>query len=106
MSHICVPDHAGTAYRHGDVELIWADTLRPSHNIYLDDLRPPSDGELRAAEVTAEATRQRLVRQQHIFFKTVQEHVYNTTVPAICLPHTGFAGVWTPATHAEFSNST
>ena len=31
----------------------------------------------------------------------VQEHVYNTTVPATCLPHTGFAGVWTPATHAE-----
>ena len=29
-------------------------------------------------------------------FKTV----YNTTVPAPCLPHTGFAGVWTPATHA------
>ena len=31
----------------------------------------------------------------------VQEHVYNITVPATCLPHTGFAGVWTPATHAE-----
>ena len=31
----------------------------------------------------------------------VQEHVYNTTVPATCLPHTGFAGVWTPATYAE-----
>ena len=28
--------------------------------------------------------------------------VYNTTVPATCLPHTGFAGAWTPATHAEF----
>ena len=28
----------------------------------------------------------------------VQEHVYNTTVPATCLPRTGFAGVWTPAT--------
>ena len=38
--------------------------------------------------------------------ETVQEHVYNTTVPATCLPHTGFAGVWTPATHAEFSNGT
>ena len=37
---------------------------------------------------------------------SVQEHVYNTTVPATCLPHTGFAGVWTPATHAEFSNGT
>ena len=24
-------------------------------------------------------------------------HVYNTTVPATCLPHTGFAGAWTPA---------
>ena len=35
-------------------------------------------------------------------FKTV----YNTTVPAPCLPHTGFTGVWTPATHAEFSNGT
>ena len=31
----------------------------------------------------------------------IQEHVYNITVPATCLPHTGFAGVWTPATHAE-----
>ena len=38
--------------------------------------------------------------------ETVQEHVYNTTVPATCLPHIGFAGVWTPATHAEFSNGT
>ena len=28
-------------------------------------------------------------------------HVYNTTVPTACLPHTGFAGVWTPVTHAE-----
>ena len=36
----------------------------------------------------------------------IQEHVYNITVPATCLPHTGFAGVWTPATHAEFSNGT
>ena len=33
--------------------------------------------------------------------ETVQEHVYNTTVSATCLPHTGFAGVWTPATYAE-----
>ena len=30
-------------------------------------------------------------------------HVYNTTVPATCLPHTGFAGVWTPATHTSLS---
>ena len=37
---------------------------------------------------------------------SVQEHVYNTTVQATCLPHTGFASVWTPATHAEFSNGT
>ena len=36
----------------------------------------------------------------------VQEHVYDTTVPATCLSHTGFAGVWTPATHAEFTNGT
>ena len=36
--------------------------------------------------------------------ETVQEHVYNTTVPATCLPHTGFAGVWTPATYAELTN--
>ena len=36
--------------------------------------------------------------------ETVQEHVYNTTVPATCLPHTGFAGVWTPATHAELTS--
>ena len=28
-------------------------------------------------------------------------NVYNTTVPTTCLPHTGFAGVWTPSTHAE-----
>ena len=28
--------------------------------------------------------------------------VYDTTVPATRLPHTGFACVWTPATHAEF----
>ena len=28
-------------------------------------------------------------------------YVYNTTVPATCSPHTGFAGVWTPATHAN-----
>ena len=26
----------------------------------------------------------------------------NTTAPTTCLPHTGFAGVWTPATRAEF----
>ena len=36
-----------------------------------------------------------------VLFWAVQEHVYNITVPATCLPHTGFAGVWTPATHAE-----
>ena len=28
---------------------------------------------------------------------------YDTTVTATCLPHTGFAGVWTPATHAELN---
>ena len=29
-------------------------------------------------------------------------HVYITTVPALCLPHTGFAGAWSPsAIHAE-----
>ena len=28
-------------------------------------------------------------------------HVYSTTVTTTCLPHTGFAGVWTPATRAE-----
>ena len=37
----------------------------------------------------------------HCFLWSVQEHVYNITVPATCLPHTGFAGVWTLATHAE-----
>ena len=29
--------------------------------------------------------------------ETVQEHVYNTTAPTTCLPHTGFAGAWTPS---------
>ena len=29
-------------------------------------------------------------------------HVYDTTAPTTCLPHTRFAGAWTPATHAEF----
>ena len=42
----------------------------------------------------------------YAFFGAVQEHVYNITIPATCLPHTGFAGVWTLATHAEFSNGT
>ena len=39
-----------------------------------------------------------------LVFKTCSHprHVYNTTVSTACLPHTGFAGAWTPATHAEF----
>ena len=30
------------------------------------------------------------------------DRVYDNTVSTTCLPHTGFAGVWTQATHAEF----
>ena len=37
-------------------------------------------------------------------FLDSSRHVYNTTVPTTCLPHTGFAGVRTPATHAELNS--
>ena len=39
-------------------------------------------------------------------FEKVQDMFITPTVPATCLPHTGFAGVWTPATHARFSSDT
>ena len=38
------------------------------------------------------------------FHETVQDMIITPHVPATCLPHTGFAGVWTPATHTELSS--
>ena len=43
-------------------------------------------------------------RQGAVLLRDSSRHVYNTTVPTTCLPHTGFAGVWTPATHAELNS--
>ena len=45
-----------------------------------------------------------LSRNACAFRRDSSRQVQNTTVPTAHLPHTGFAGVWTPATHAELSN--
>ena len=53
-----------------------------------------------AAHPTPTVCRSATGRPYH-FVETLKRHVY---VPTTCLPHTGFAGVWIPATHAVLNS--
>ena len=79
---------------HGDMAVIWAVSL-PSIYGGVGQRFPVFGRILHHAY--------KLMRcEMFYFFWQFKNMIFlNITGPATCLPHTGFAGVWTPATHAE-----